>query len=165
MRTRYSIKKFFLFQSLMALACLFLPFVFMQIGPKGYDYYGPNVPNIWIFGAFVFGKDISWWGINFAFKFQLISILVYSRLAYLCYKYPQKKKRVIVFQAILVCLLVLFPYWVWTYTGGVRSNSDGADLTIYPHIGWIVYLSLIYVQIIILIRIRQQKDGIQTTTV
>ena len=35
---------------------IFVPFVYMKIGPMGYRYYGPNVPDIYIFGGYIFGK-------------------------------------------------------------------------------------------------------------
>jgi hypothetical protein len=43
---------------ILAIACLFSPFIFLKIGPKGYEYYGPDVPDIYILGGFILGKDI-----------------------------------------------------------------------------------------------------------
>lgn len=157
-----SLKKLFLIQSILSFSTLVLPFVFMKIGPGGYAYYGPDVPNIWIIGGFIFGKDISWWGISFAFKFQLVMILLCTGLSLWCYKNQVRTFLVYLAQAFYTFMLLLFPVWMWMYTGGVRNNSDCADLTIYPHIGWIVYLGLICLQILIFTRIIRHKNGIQT---
>jgi hypothetical protein len=159
------LKNLFLIQSILSFSTLFLPFVFMKIGPGGYAFYGPDVPDIWIVGGFIFGKDISWWGINFAFKFQLVMILFCTGLSALCYRNKIRPLLIYLSQAYYTVMLLAFPYWVWMYTGGVRSNSDCADLTIYPHIGWIVYLGLICLQIIIFVNIKRRKNGIQTAAI
>ncbi|NBO50680.1 MAG: hypothetical protein EBU80_13395, partial [Chitinophagia bacterium] len=44
---------------LLTVLSIFLPFVYMEIGPMGYRYYGPNVPDIYICGGYIFGKDTS----------------------------------------------------------------------------------------------------------
>jgi hypothetical protein len=119
----------------------------MKIGPKGYEFYGPNVPDIYIFGGYIFGKDVSWSGINFAYKFQLVCVFLFLLIAFLCYVRSEKRAFVQVFQWIQSLFLLFFPVWMWMYTGGVVNNSDGADLTVYPHLGWIMYLALVYLQI------------------
>ena len=112
----------------LTLISIFVPFVYMKIGPMGYRYYGPNVPDIYIFGGYIFGKDTSFWGINVAYKIQLGSILLiaYNQLRYL-------RTKSIKFIIINSSFLLFFPIWLEAYVGGVVCNSDGADLTVYWH--------------------------------
>ena len=124
----------------LSIVAIFTPFVYMEIGPKGIEYYGKDVPNIYIFGGYIFGKDTSFWGINFAYKFQLFAILLYTALIYR-FRRIQKNK-ILIFSLLL---LILFPFWLEIYVGGVKNNSDSADLAIYPMPGliiWAVILSL-----------------------
>ena len=107
---------------------IFVPFVYMKIGPMGYRYYGPNVPDIYIFGGYIFGKDTSFWGINVAYKIQLGSILL---IAYNQWRYLSTQR--VKFMILNASLLLLFPIWLEAYVGGVVCNSDGADLTVYWH--------------------------------
>ena len=113
---------------LLTVLSIFLPFVYMDIGPMGYRYYGPNVPDIYICGGYIFGKDTSFWGINVAYKIQLGLILF---IAYNQWRFLNNKsvKRLI----INTLMLLFFPIWLEAYVGGVVCNSDGADLTIYWH--------------------------------
>ena len=60
----------------LALISIVTPFVYMKIGPIGIKYYGKDVPDIYILGGYILGKDTSFWGINFAYKFQLFCILL-----------------------------------------------------------------------------------------
>lgn len=152
-----SLKKLLQLETILSILCLFLPFVWMKIGPQGYINYGPTVPDIYIFGGYIFGKDTSWWGINFAYKFQLITVLTFAFSALLCYLNTTNHTFIINVQAILSILLLLFPMWLWFYTGGVHSNSDGADLSIYPHIGWIAYIGLVFLQILIYRQLKKKK--------
>ena len=112
----------------LTLISIFIPFVYMKIGPMGYRYYGPNVPDIYIFGGYIFGKDTSFWGINVAYKIQLGSILLiaYNQLRYL-------RTKSIKFIIINSSFLLFFPIWLEAYVGGVVCNGDGADLTVYWH--------------------------------
>ena len=105
---------------------IFLPFVYMKIGPMGYRYYGPDVPDIYIFGGYIFGKDTSFWGISFAYKIQLGLILL---IAYNQWRYLNAKR--VKFLIINTTILLFFPIWLETYVGGVVCNSDGADLAVY----------------------------------
>lgn len=111
---------------LLTILSIFLPFVHMKIGPMGYRYYGPNVPDIYIFGGYIFGKDTSFWGISFAYKFQLGLILF---IAYNQWRYAKAKR--VKFLIINTTLLLFFPKWLGIYVDGVVCNSDCADLTIY----------------------------------
>ncbi len=124
----------------LSIIAIFTPFVYMEIGPKGIEYYGKNVPNIYILGGYILGKDTSWWGINFAYKFQLFSILVYIALIY---NYKRHQKSITLMIGLL--LLILFPIWLDIYVGGVKNNSDCADLIVYPMPGlfiWALILAL-----------------------
>jgi len=120
------------------LLCLPAPFVYMKIGPEGYVNYGPDVPDIWIIGAYIFGKDTSFWGIGFAWKWQLAAILwcAFNLLMFII-------DRRIVRLWVNIFLLACFPVWLWTYTGGVVNNSDGADLSIYPMPGLFLWFGLL----------------------
>ena len=52
-------KKLLLTTAVLALLTLPLPFVWFEIGPLGKLYYGPSVPDIYILGATILGKDKS----------------------------------------------------------------------------------------------------------
>jgi hypothetical protein len=159
MRILPLLKRNLLAELIVAAICLFLPFVFMKIGPGGYAYYGPTVPDIYIFGGYIFGKDVSWPGINFAYKFQLSAILFYCIISIIGYKRYQKINFVVSAQLFKSFMLLLFPLWMWIYTSGVRSNSDGADLTIYPHLGWVFYFVLLYLQVRIYVNLIKSKKS------
>jgi hypothetical protein len=50
--------KYFLYlNAILALISLAVPFVRLEIGPIGKQYYGPNVPDIFILGGTILGKD------------------------------------------------------------------------------------------------------------
>ena len=122
--------------------CLPAPFVYMPIGPEGYRYYGPDVPDIWILGAYIFGKDTSFYGIGIAWKWQLFFIL-YTALGVVFFQMSQR--RFWLFQNLL--LLLLFPFWLYAYTGGVINNSDGADLSVYPMPGLLLWLAVLWLHL------------------
>jgi hypothetical protein len=147
---------------LLSILCVFLPFVYMKIGPGGYAYYGPTVPDIYILGGYILGKDVSWWGISFAYKFQLFFIAIYALMAWLSYKNFSSFKLVAIFQFACFILLCCFVPWIYVYQGHVQNNSDGADLTVYPHIGWVVYMGLLYLQMRIFrqLWLTQKQHGI-----
>lgn len=118
----------------LSIIAIFTPFVYMEIGPKGIEYYGENVPNIYILGGYILGKDTSFWGINFAYKLQLFAILLYIALIYI---YQRIQKPILLITGSL--LLILFPFWLEIYVEGVKNNSDAADLTIYPMPGLLIW--------------------------
>jgi len=122
----------------LALLCLPAPFVYMPIGPEGYIYYGPHVPDIWILGAYILGKDTSFFGIGIAWKWQL-GLILYTALSVLFY--GMSRRLFWLFQNVL--LLLLFPFWLYAYTGGVMNNSDGADLSVYPMPGLLLWLAVL----------------------
>ena len=126
---------------------IFTPFVYIEIGPKGIEYYGENVPNIYILGGYILGKDTSFWGIKFAYKFQLLGILFYAALIY---RFKRLQKSTILIFGLL--LLILFPFWLEIYVGGIKNNSDNADLTVYPMPGLIIWAVIFILNLWILIK-------------
>lgn len=122
----------------------------MEIGPLGYEYYGPDVPDIWIYGGDITGKDKGWWGINFAYKFQRFTILGYAFLAIFAFFLLRKKRFALIPIGLNLALAILFPLWMKTYISGVVSNSDGADLTVYYKYGWVLYFAIVILNVYIL---------------
>ena len=120
----------------LAIISIVTPFIYMKIGPNGIKYYGKNVPDIYIFGGYILGKDTSFWGINFAYKFQLLCIAIIIGLTYF-YSINKKVNYIVANLVLLFC----FPFWLSMYIGGVKCNSDGAasDLTVYPMPGLILW--------------------------
>jgi len=119
---------------LLAMVSLFMPFVYLEIGPKGIEYYGEDVPDIYILGGYILGKDTSFWGINFAYKFQLTFILLFVALIY---KFQKDQKGIFLYLSLT--LLICFPFWLEIYISGVKNNSDSADLTTYPMPGLLIW--------------------------
>ncbi|MBU3743670.1 MAG: hypothetical protein FGM61_03865 [Sediminibacterium sp.] len=126
----------------LAIISLFTPFVYMEIGPKGILHYGNNVPDIYILGGYILGKDTSFWGINFAYKFQLTFILIFTGLIY---SFQKLKKSIFIF--IGLTLLICFPLWLQVYISGVKNNSDSADLTIYPMPGLLIWAVILILNV------------------
>ncbi|RYU83364.1 hypothetical protein [Hymenobacter persicinus] len=142
-----TVQKGFLLSAAFAAATLVTPFIWLKIGPAGYAYYGPNVPDIYIFGATITGKDRSFDGINLAYKSQL-AIILYFVVSSLCAAIRMRRRReTLILNYINFALLLLFPVWLYLYRGGVISNSDGADLTTYPHVGLLFYALLVLLNI------------------
>ena len=132
----------------LAIISLFTPFVYMKIGPKGIEYYGKNVPDIYILGGYILGKDTSFWGINFAYKFQLFCILLFISTTYMFEKF-----RKTAYLVVNLLLLICFPFWLEIYCSGVKNNSDSADLTIfYPKIGVALWATLLLLNLLALIK-------------
>jgi len=153
-------KKLLLTNAVLSMMTLLLPFIWLEIGPLGKQYYGPNVPDIYIFGATILGKDRSFWGINFAYKFQLIVIIYYTFAALWTIKILDKRKVALTLTIGNLILLILFPFWLYIYTDGVISNSDGAttDIEIHLGIGLLIYLLLLAINIITLKRIKNANS-------
>jgi hypothetical protein len=143
---------------ILAIVCLFSPFIFLKIGPKGYEYYGPDVPDIYILGGFILGKDISFWGISFAWKFQLICILLFAVLSFIAVKKINRDQNILLILFIQIIMLLLFPVWLNIYTSGVISNSDGADLTQYYQFGWLIYLAICLFESVLLTLLLKMKS-------
>ncbi len=128
----------------LALAELALPFIWMKIGPNGYAFYGPDVPDIYILGATVLGKDL--YDLTLAIGFQLVMGLCFIICAYLVIRKLNKGREVRGIAMIPMVLLLLFPWWLRIYVQGVINNSDGAasDLRVFPHVGLVVYAMLVW---------------------
>jgi hypothetical protein len=124
---------------MLCLLCLPAPFVFMKIGPEGYRNYGPDVPDIWILGAYILGKDTSFWGIGIVWKWQLFFIIYTAASLWF---YHITKLMFWLYQNLI--FLLLFPLWLYAYTGGVINNSDGADLSVYPMPGLLLWLGVLW---------------------
>jgi hypothetical protein len=138
----------------LAIISLFTPFVYMKIGPKGIEYYGKNVPDIYILGGYILGKDTSFWGINFAYKFQFFCILVFISTTYMFEKFRKTS-----FLISNLFLLTCFPFWLEIYSSGVKNNSDAADLTIvYPIVGIILWAVLLLLNVIVFIKHLRSKQ-------
>lgn len=146
-----SIKKYQMWIIGLSALILLTPIIILDVGPDGYALYGPDVPDVYIFGCTILGKDRAWWGINFAYKFQLIMIITYISITII--SFIKTQRGALTFRPMLLnlILLLLFPFWLYLYIGGVISNSDGADLKIYPHIGLILYLIIIVLNVKVLI--------------
>lgn len=146
--------------AILAILTLPLPFVWLEIGPLGKQYYGPNVPDIYILGATILGKDRSFSGINFAYKFQLLTIIYFTFAAIWTIKILDKRKTALLLTTFNLLLLLLFPFWLAIYTDGVICNSDGAaeDIEIHLGFGLMLYLILLTVIIFILKRIKNASS-------
>jgi hypothetical protein len=155
-----TIKQLLRLSIILAIVSLATPFIWIKIGPAGYAFYGPEVPDIYILGATILGKDRSFWGIAIASALQLIGILFFISSNYLIFR-KISKKRVLLFSTFNFILLVLFPFWLKKYVDGVVNNSDGAasDLTIYPHIGLLVYGLLLIFSVAIIIKALRMTSG------
>ncbi|WP_345114659.1 hypothetical protein [Hymenobacter algoricola] len=146
-------KRGFLLSAILVAVSLATPFIWLKIGPGGYANYGPNVPDIYIFGATITGKDKSFEGINFAYKFQLVVIGYFLVSSLWAAIRSDNRREALILNSINSVLLLLFPIWLYLYTDGVICNSDGADLTTYPHVGIILYLLLVFLNVRILQKI------------
>ena len=144
-------KRILILMFVLGVIFLFSPIIFMKIGPLGYDNYGPNVPDIFIYGGNIFGKDKSFYGINFACKFQTISILLYLVLILKSYINIITNKKSLNYLVIGLCFALLFPLWLKAYSEGVVRNSDGADLTLYYSWGAIVYLMILFLNLFLVV--------------
>jgi len=153
-------KQLLLTSAILALLVLPLPFVWFEIGPLGKQYYGPSVPDIYILGTTILGKDRSFWGINFAYKFQLIVIVYFILSTLWTIKIIERKNFAFNLTRLNVTLLILFPFWLYMYTSGVLNNSDGAvaDIELHPGIGLLFYILLLFVTILTIKRLRNTSS-------
>jgi hypothetical protein len=130
-----------------ALSLLMLPttIIWLEIGPQGKAYYSEQVPDIYFLGATILGKDKSFWGIDFAWKFQLSVIIFFFLTTLLSIFIVNRKKIALRLTQFNLLLLLFFPYWMLLYEGGVICNSDGAALDLKRHygLGTIIYLLLL----------------------
>lgn len=145
---------------ILAIVCLFVPFVWMEVGPLGHQYYGPTVPDVYIYGGTITGKDMRFWGISFAATFQLVFNLLFIAFSLIAF-FLKEKAAVIVLLFIQSLLLGLFPLWLEGYISGVIGNSDVADLTIHYEPGMVFYYSLIGLNVLELILVFRTKRFMQ----
>ena len=140
-------KQLLLMSAILALLILPFPLVYFEIGPLGKLYYGPDLPDIYILGATILGKDRSFWGINFAYKFQLIVIIYFILSTLWTIKIIERRNFAFNLTRLNVTLLILFPLWLYMYTSGVLYNSDGAvaDIELHPGIGLLCYILILMV--------------------
>lgn len=141
---------------ILSIFCLFTPFIWMEVGPLGHQYYGPTVPDVYIYGGTITGKDMRFWGISFAATFQLVFNLLFIMFSLIAL-FMKKKAAVIVFLVIQSLLLALFPIWLEGYISGVIGNSDAADLTIHKQIGMVFYYVLIGLNVLGLVVVFRTK--------
>jgi len=153
-------KQLLLTSAILALLILPLPLVWFEIGPLGKLYYGSNVPDIYILGATILGKDRSFWGINFAYKFQLIVIVYFIVSTLWTIKIIDRIKFAFNLIRFNLVLLLSFPFWLYMYVGGVLNNSDGAvsDIELHLGIGLILYILILMVTIFTLKRLRNKSS-------
>ncbi len=144
----------------LALISIVTPFIYMKIGPNGIKYYGEDVPDIYILGGYILGKDTSFWGINFAYKFQLLCIVIIVGLTYF-YSINKKVSYIVANLVLLFC----FPFWLYMYIGGVKCNSDGAasDLTVYPMPGLIIWAIILILNILLFLNHKSNSKKLQNT--
>jgi hypothetical protein len=153
-------KQLLLMSAILALLILPLPLVWFEIGPLGKLYYGTDVPDIYILGATILGKDRSFWGINFAYKFQLIVIVYFIISTIWTIKIIERKNFAFNLTRLNVTLLILFPLWLYMYSSGVLNNSDGAvaDIELHPGIGLLCYILILMVTILTIKRLRNTSS-------
>jgi hypothetical protein len=149
--------------ALLATVLLFAPVVWMKIGPLGIEYYGPQVPDIYIYGGAITGKDLSFTPILIAMLLQFALIMIGIFLSVVNCFGEWSPARAIGFTWIQTLLLIGFPFWMNMYVSGVLGNSDGAasDMTVQYGTGAAVYLLLsginIFQLLLIHIGMRRRK--------
>jgi len=141
--------------AVLALSTLPMTFVWLEIGPLGKAYYGPTVPDVYIKGTYITGKDLSFYPILWAMLFQLSTIICYSSISLLLIKTITRRIAILSLAIFQFELLILFPGWLSLYAQGVIDNSDGAaaDLTIHYGSGLVVYCLLCSLHLFNLIRL------------
>lgn len=142
--------------AILAIILLFTPIIWMEIGPLGKAYYGPTVPDIYIYGGAITGKDLNWEPILVAMIFQLVVILIGIFLAITSFQWIGKNNaRALTCHTLNTLLLVLFPLWISMYSGHVINNSDGAaaDLTVHYGQGVRVYTALLTLNIAVYVKL------------
>lgn len=141
---------------ILALLVLFVPIVWLQVSRGGYEVYGPTVPHVYIYGGGITGKDVSWWGIGFAVNCQRFFIGIFLLLG-LWGLFVSRASNAIVLLILQALLLVLFPFWMLVYIGGVSNNSDGAGLTPHLHIGMLIYGVLVVLNVMSFVKVIRNR--------
>lgn len=142
--------------AVLALCTLPMTFIWLEIGPLGKAYYGPTVPDVYIKGAYITGKDLRFIYILYAALFQFGVIIYYSVISLLLIKTIKERNAILFLALHQFGLLILFPVWLCLYVDGVICNSDGAadDLKVHYGSGLITYCLLFALNLINLIRLR-----------
>ncbi|MDH4471532.1 MAG: hypothetical protein QE487_02935 [Fluviicola sp.] len=141
----------------LAIVALFVPIVWLEVSRGGYKMYGPTVPHVYIYGGAITGKDTSFEGIAFAIQFQRIFILLFIMLGLISFNIKRISS---IFRLLFVqlFLLLLFPVWMALYVNGVICNSDGAGLTEHYHIGMLIYLMLVILNIATIVQVYRVRE-------
>ena len=142
---------------ILAICVLFVPIVWLQVSRGGYEVYGPTVPHVYIYGGDITGKDVSWWGIGFAVNFQRLFIGIFFLLGFWGL-FVSRATNAIVLLILQALLLVLFPFWMMAYIGGVSNNSDGAGLTPHLHIGMVIYGALVVLNVWSFVKVIRNRN-------
>lgn len=142
---------------LLAVVALFVPIVWLEVSREGYLVYGPTVPHVYIYGGAITGKDTTFEGIAFAISFQRFFILLFILLTLFSLRIKRISR---VFQLLFIqlSLLLLFPVWLVAYVNGVMCNSDGAGLTEHYHIGMLIYLVLVALNITAIVQVFRIRE-------
>ena len=146
--------------ALLTICCLPAPFIKMKISPQGKHDCGFDVPDVYILGMGIIGKDTSFWGIAFAVVFQLIIIVITIVLVLFFYQGLNRDKirqRNIIINIFFLCL---FPFWMNSYVEGVVGNSDCATvgLVITKQIGYYLYYAIFILTSTLLLQVIALKS-------
>ena len=131
---------------------IFTPTLWLKIGPQGYINYGPNVPDVYMFGFAYLGKDPKDW--QFISNIQL-AIMIFTFLIVLISIFINKRRLDKFITRLSFSLFMLYPAWLIIVTPAIINNSDNAYLTVYPHIGTAIYLLLMYFSFKLLTKVDQ----------
>ncbi len=140
--------------SLIVLAAIFLatPIVWLKV--VGGDF---SAPDIYIHGAYITGKDLRFWGINFAYKFQLSVVLFFIFTNVLTGLKKVGKAKMIILSCLNLLLLLLFPYWLKQYIYGVECNSDSVKLLVNYQVGYAMFWVILSLNILLVIILSMKK--------
>jgi hypothetical protein len=142
-RNLTAIRYLYLLNALLGTVLIFSPIVWMEIGPRGIEYYGPTVPDIWVYGGALTGKDLSFEPLLIMMLFQFACIIIGIVLSLVCFFRWKKRAVAVACCAMIAILLGLFPVWIDGYISVIIGNSDGAaaDLTVHWMYGlWIAII-------------------------
>ena len=128
------------------------PFIWMKIGPAGYAYYGPGVPDIYVLGFTVLGKDMNCMEIGAGDDIQRWGIMLYLFNAVGSLILAMRGKSILGWQLANFSLLICFPFWLSFFVNAIICNSDGAasDLKVYPHIALGIYIAVVILNYMLL---------------
>ena len=132
------------FRWLLGLTLLTLPapFVWLEIGPRGFEHYGPDVPDVYILGGFITGKDLGWLPILGACIAQFAGIVCSYACVFFARRASHDPHLATQFLVVNAALLMLFPLWLSAYMEGVINNSEGAFMITHPQVGLLLYVAI-----------------------